>query len=351
MLAVTLNNDVPANASETKYKHSVAVSTIDTPKPAQGQVLVKIQACGYNHRDNWIRQGLYPGIKPGSVLGSDGVGIVVEGDDTLAGKQVLIVPGQGWDSDPRGPEGKYGILGLLPHPGTWAEYIVVDRKDVVPCPTYLSLAEAAALPLAGLTAFRATFTKGQVQKGDNVLVTGIGGGVALYALQFAVAAGANVYVTSSKEEKIKRAIELGAKGGVNYRSANWAKDLQGLLGNGQISTVIDGAGGSAYRLYPRVMSVGGIIVNYGQTSVEHPVTFSMTHVLKNIDLRGSTMGSRKEFYDMVEFVDVHKIKPVVSQVWKGLTEVNIEDAFAVMRNGEQFGKLVIELADTANNKL
>jgi hypothetical protein len=70
-----------------------------------------------NNRDNWIRQGLYPGIKPNSVLGADGVGVVVEGDESLTNKQVLIVPGQGWDSDPRGPEEKYGILGLLPHPG------------------------------------------------------------------------------------------------------------------------------------------------------------------------------------------------------------------------------------------
>jgi D-arabinose 1-dehydrogenase-like Zn-dependent alcohol dehydrogenase len=112
---------------------------------------------------------------------------------------------------------------------------------------------------------------------------------------------------------------------------NWHKDLQALLGKGQINTVIDGAGGKAYAVYPRVMAIGGIIVNYGQTSAKDPVTFPMTYVLKNIDLRGSTMGSRKEFYDMVEFVDKHKIKPVVSQVWQGLTESNIENAFAVMR--------------------
>ncbi|KAJ2960082.1 hypothetical protein NQZ79_g4465 [Umbelopsis isabellina] len=349
MLAATLVDGAPTNAAETNYKFSVKVTNVDTPKPAQGdQVQVKLQACSYNHRDNWIRQGLYPGIKSGSVLGSDGVGVVTEGDDTLAGKQVLIVPGEGWDSDPRGPEGKYGMLGLLPLPelagfmyyrillGTWGEYIVVNKKNVVPCPPHLSTAEASALPLAGLTAYR---------KGDNVLVTGIGGGVALFALQFAVAAGANVYVTSSKEDKIERAIQLGAKGD------NWHKDLQALLGKGQINTVIDGAGGKAYNVYPRVMAIGGIVVNYGQTSAKDPVTFPMTYVLKNIDLRGSTMGSRQEFYDMVEFVGKHKIKPIVSQVWQGLTESNIEAAFTVMRNGEQFGKLVIELADTTYNKL
>ncbi|KAG2174281.1 hypothetical protein INT43_004304 [Umbelopsis isabellina] len=345
MLAATLVDEAPANAAETNYNFSVKVTNVDTPKPAGDQVQVKLQACSYNHRDNWIRQGLYPGVKSGSVLGSDGVGVVSEGDDALTGKQVMIVPGQGWDSDPRGPEGRYGMLGLLPLPGTWGEYIVVDKKDVVQCPPHLSTAEASALPLAGLTAYRATFTKGQVRKGDNVLVTGIGGGVALFALQFAVAAGANVYVTSSKEDKIERAIQLGAKGD------NWHKDLQTLLGKGQINTVIDGAGGKAYNVYPRVMAIGGIVVNYGQTSAKDPVTFPMTYVLKNIDLRGSTMGSRQEFYDMVEFVDKHKIKPIVSQVWQGLTESNIEAAFTVMRNGEQFGKLVIELADTTHNKL
>jgi D-arabinose 1-dehydrogenase-like Zn-dependent alcohol dehydrogenase len=112
---------------------------------------------------------------------------------------------------------------------------------------------------------------------------------------------------------------------------NWHKDLQALLGSSQISAVIDGAGGAAYGGYARVMRVGGIIANYGQTSTKDPVIFTMGHVLKNIDLRGSTMGSRKEFYEMVEFIGKHKIEPVVSQVWKGLTEDNIEDAYAVMR--------------------
>ncbi|RUS14800.1 LOW QUALITY PROTEIN: chaperonin 10-like protein, partial [Endogone sp. FLAS-F59071] len=255
MLAVTLQQDPPAG--ESSYIHDISITNLPIPKVEANHVLIKLQAASYNHRDEWIRQGLYPGIQvrekrwicqilllrpnlaitpqAGSILGSDGVGIVVNDDNQLTGQRVIIYPSVGWEKDPRGPEGKFAILGLLPLPGTFAEYIAVPSVDVFPTPAHLTNAEAAALPLAGLTAWRATFTKAQVKSGDHVLITGIGkhltgitksrilgisfngGGVALAALQFAVAAGANVYVTSSDESKIKRAIELGAKGGVNYK--------------------------------------------------------------------------------------------------------------------------------------
>ncbi|RUP49857.1 hypothetical protein BC936DRAFT_141207 [Jimgerdemannia flammicorona] len=339
MLAVILQQNPPPG--ETSYKHSVSVENLPIPKIEAGQVLVKLQAAAYNHRDEFIRNGLYPGIQFGSTLGSDGVGIVVDGDDELTDQRVIICPGVGWEKDPRGPEGKYRILGLLPLPGTFAEYIVVPRKDVFPAPAHLSIAEAAALPLAGLTAWRATFTKANVQSGDYVLITGIGGGVALTALQFAVSVGANVYVTSSDDNKIKRAVELGAKGGVNYKNDAWPNHLRSLLGSNLLHSIIDGAGGPLHPKYPALMRLGGIISVYGMT-VAPQVTFTMSAVLKNVDLKGSTMGSRAEFEQMVRFVNEHRIRPIVSGVWKGLTKENVEAAYEVMRNGKQFGKLVLE---------
>ena len=119
---------------------------------------------------------------------------------------------------------KYTSLGNT-RSGTFAEEVVVENKDLVPCPEHLTTAQAASLPLAGLTAYRAVFTRGNVKAGSNVLITGIGGGVALYALQFSVAVGANVYVTSSKQDKIEHAIKEGAKGGVNYKDRKYSTVL------------------------------------------------------------------------------------------------------------------------------
>ncbi|KAF3937340.1 Zeta-crystallin [Dactylella cylindrospora] len=211
---------------------------VNLPKPTiqPGEVLVKILAAALNHREVFIRQHLYPGINFETPLGADGVGVVVEAsspelEKQWKGKRVIITPGRGWESSEEGPEGKYAIVGGtvgVSH-GTLQEYVALSATELEESPAGLSIPEAAALPLAGLTAFRATFTKARVKAGQNVLITGIGGGVALFALQFAVAAGATVFVTSGSDEKIARAKELGAKEGVNYKREDWSKQLKGLL--------------------------------------------------------------------------------------------------------------------------
>lgn len=164
------------------------------------------------------------------------------------GKRVILAPGRGWQSSPDGPEEDlYGILGGTKHApnGTLQEYICVPVSEVEEAPLHLDSIEAAALPLCGLTAFRAAFTKAKVQAGQNVLITGIGGGVALQALAFCAAAGAIVFVTSGSEQKLKAAKELGASAGVSYKSDKWEKELKGLLPSNRpyLDAVIDGAGG------------------------------------------------------------------------------------------------------------
>jgi NADPH:quinone reductase-like Zn-dependent oxidoreductase len=226
--------------------------------------------------------------------------------------------------------------------GTFAEYTVVPRAEIFPVPEHLSIAEAAALPLAGLTAFRATFVKANVQPGDNVLITGIGGGVALIVLKFVSSIGANAYVTSSDESKIKKAIEeLGAKGGVNYKEDEWPKKLKTLLPNDRpfLDSVIDGAGGDIVSQITKLLRPGGIISCYGMTSIPSMI-FPMSAVFKNIELRGTTMGSREEFERMLNFVKERKIKPVIGGIWLGLE--NAPEVFEIMNKGKQFGKLVIE---------
>ncbi|KAJ3011411.1 hypothetical protein HKX48_006849 [Thoreauomyces humboldtii] len=299
--------------------------------------LVNLHAAALNHRDVFIRQGLYPRIVPESVLGSDGAGVRAD-----TGERVLINPSFNWASDPLGPEDpeKYGMLGLLPFPGTFATQIRVPHRLVHPIPSHLSFTEAAALPLAGLTAWRATFTRGEVSDGKCVLVSGIGGGVALFALQFAVAAGAKVFVTSSSPEKIQRAVALGATGGVNYKDADWVKKLQALLPK-PLDTVIDGAGGDSIAGYVKLLRTGGRLVTYGSTTGPTATLVLPSIFLKQITILGSTMGNEVEFKAMTEFVAEHRIRPVVSKVFEGLA--NYEQAFQEMRNGSQFGKLVIRI--------
>lgn len=209
-----------SNVKSPKYDDLIS-SKSDIPVPSNSHILVKVHSCALNHRDIFIRQGLYPRITTNSILGSDCSGTIASSSSKYPiGTPVILNPSVGWVSDPVKPEdpSTFGILGLLPFPGTFAEYILVPESQIFPKPAHLSFVEAAALPLAGLTAYRAVFTKGNVTKKSRVLITGIGGGVALYALLFCVSVGATVIVTSSDDKKITKAISLGAKFGVNYKT-------------------------------------------------------------------------------------------------------------------------------------
>ncbi|KAI8137823.1 hypothetical protein BJV82DRAFT_524458, partial [Fennellomyces sp. T-0311] len=208
--------------------------------------------------------------------------------------------------------------------GTLAEAINIDRKEVFPCPEHLSTAKAAALPLVGLTAYRALFSKCEVKKGDYVLVTGIGGGAVLTELQFAVSVGVHVYVTSSKPEKIEFAKKLGAEGGVKYKDPNEIDDSQRQLNGHRADAVVDGSGGALFDKLAKVMGKGGITAQYGNTGSPRGVLYTIDFLYNNIELKGSTMGSRHEFREMVDFVDKYKVKPVVSTSFKVHTQENVE---------------------------
>ncbi|EMC96657.1 hypothetical protein BAUCODRAFT_108479 [Baudoinia panamericana UAMH 10762] len=326
------------------------------PQPKENEVVVKITAAALNHRDLFLRQHLYPGTTFGVPLLADGAGVVIAtGSGSEAqkwkGKRVVLNPGTGWKDDPEGPESPkgYAILGgtKMNPLGTLGETVTIDASELEEAPSHLSSVEAAALPLAGLTAWRATMTKtGSAKPGRNILITGIGGGVALMALLFAVAAGANVYVSSGSEEKLRKAKELGAVGGVNYKESGWEKKLQAQLPKDRqmLDAIIDGAGGDVVAMGAKLLRPGGVIAQYGMT-VSPKMSWLMSAVLKNIELRGSTMGSRKEFADMVKFVGQKHLRPVVSRVEGGLDNLDgINSLFEDMKSGSQFGKLVVEVA-------
>jgi NADPH:quinone reductase-like Zn-dependent oxidoreductase len=178
------------------------------------------------------------------------------------GKKVILTPGRGWKDSPIAPESPkgYQILGgtsTIPL-GTAQEVVCVEEDEVELAPGHLNPAEAAALPLTGLTGWRALMTKsGNGEAGRNVLITGIGGGVALNVLQFAVGVGMNAYVTSGSEEKLEKAKKLGAKGGVSYKADGWEKELKKMLPKDRpyLDTIIDGAGGNIVSKATRLLKV------------------------------------------------------------------------------------------------
>ncbi|KAI0345388.1 NAD(P)-binding protein [Trametopsis cervina] len=325
-----------------------ALETKVIPKLKQGEVLVRINAAAFNHRDLWIRKGLYPQIAFNTPLGADGAGEVIatgDGQDSLLNRRVFLIPMRGWASgDPPSALPIMGGIRALPI-GAFSQYVVVEREHVIETPEHLDDEHIAAWPVGGVTAWRAVSVNAQVKEGDNVLITGIGGGVALVALQLCLALKANVYVSSGSEEKIRKAVELGAKGGVNYKNKDWPDQLQKLLekhsGKGaQLSSAIDSGGGDLMAQLGKVLKGNGKVVCYGMTA-NPKITFTIREVLKNQQLLGSTMGSRQDLIDATQFIAKHKIVPIVSHVLDGLESA--EEGFQLLQQGAQFGKIVIRL--------
>ncbi len=323
------------------FEENYAIETHLQDSLQPDEVCVKLSAAALNHRDVWIEKGQYAGLKYPIILGSDGVGTVVSKgknvSEVAVNQSVIINPNNNWGESARFQSKAYHVLGL-PKNGTLAEFIVVNADRLQPKPAFLSNEEAAALPLAGLTAFRALFGRAKLQKGEKVLISGIGGGVALFALQFAVAAGATVFATSGDDEKIKKAIELGAKGGANYKNETWHKDF--LKTHGEVDVVIDSAGGNGFAKFLDITAAGGRIAFYGGGQGLINNLSPQKIFWKQIDILGSTMGTDREFAEMLDFVNKHKIKPIVDSVF---SLENAKMAFEKMDSGAQFGKIVVQI--------
>ncbi len=329
-------------------KSPVELETRADLEPGPGEVVVALRTAALNRRDFWITRGLYPGVRTPVVLGSDGAGVVTAihdpGDVVLLGREVVINPSIGWGDDPRAQADDFRILGM-PDDGTFATEIAIPADQVFDKPAYLSWPEAAALPLAGLTAFRALFRQAAMAEriepdgaAERVLVTGIGGGVATFALQFAVAAGAEVFVTSSSPEKIERAIALGATAGEDYTADGWDDRLRERSGGG-VDVVIDGAGGKDHAALLELAAPGGRIVHYGSTAGAPRGLDLFKLFWKQLRIVGSTMGSPEDFRALLAFVEQHGLRPIVDSV------APLDDgatAIERMERSPQFGKLVLE---------
>ncbi len=317
------------------------VGEINQPKPTRDEVLVKLSYAALNHRDIWLMSEQTQQFPDGIVLGSDGSGIVEEvgedADPSLLGSEVLINPSINWGNNPMVQGNSFEILGF-PRNGTFAEYISVSQKYIFDKPDHLSLEEAAAVPLSALTAYRALFSKARLRANEKVLITGIGGGVALWLLQFAVSYQAQVYVTSSSQNKIQKAMEMGASGGFNYRDKDWVdkatKEVRGF------DVIIDGAAGDQFNALLDLAVPGGRIVNYGRTSGSFTNVSMRSIYWKQLSVYGTTMGTRDEFLSMLVLLESRNIKPIVDQTFD-LIQVN--EAFARIQSQEQFGKILLKI--------
>lgn len=319
------------------------IKELPTPIPANGQVLIRLEYSAFNQRDIRVQKGIYaaaPLPEGGLIIGSDGYGKIVEMgkgvDKSWLGKEVVINPGRNWGSNPDtfGPDFK--IMGS-PEPGTFAEYIAVDVQYVELKPAYLRDEEAGALPLAGLTTYRAVFTRGKVKAGEKVLITGIGAGTALLALQYVMAAGAEAYVTSGTEAKLQKAIAMGAKAGFNYKAEDWATEANTKTGG--FDLVLDSASGKGFARLIEVLKPGGRLVFWGGTDGPIKNIVPAQIYWKNLSILGTTLGSNQEFSEMLAFSEKHRIRPVIDKVFPSLSHA--QEAAEYLSSGTQFGKIVM----------
>jgi len=305
-------------------------SEIPEPKPARGEVSVRLAAAAYNRRDFWIQQGLYPNVQYPVIPGGDAAG-------TVDGREVVIDAGIGWGTNRRVQSDGYYLIGS-PGQGTFAQHICVPEENIYNKPPHLTLTEAAALPVAGVTAYRALIYRGQASPGERLLVTGAGGGVALTAVQFGLAHGMEVFVTSGSDEKITRAKELGASGGANYKGQEWEKALKSQAGG--FDVIIDSAGGDGFSKLLKLCNPAARIVSYGG-SLGKVNGLSPQHLFwRQISIHGTSMGSPEDFSEMLAFVEKHKIKPVIDSTY---SFENANEGIDVLSKGTQFGKLILEI--------
>ena len=318
------------------------VEDIPAPVPGAGEILVKIKRAAFNRRDVFITQDLYPGIVVPRTLGSDGTGEVAGYGEGVGapplGTPVVIDPQFGWNDDPYILNKNGTILGM-PADGTFAEYVVVPAGNVYPKPPALSDDEAAAIPLAGMTAYRATFTRGQITKDDVVLIPGVGSGVQTFVLLYAVHVGARTIVTSGSDEKLARAKALGASETINYKTnPDWHKEAR-KLSDGGPSLVVDSSGGEVFARCLDIARYGARVVTYGGTAGDAKIRpFSI--FWKHLSVLGTSMGSPSDFKAMLALFE-SGLHPVIDRVYP-LDEVAAAGAHVL--KGEQFGKVVLAIA-------
>lgn len=314
----------------------------DDPLPGPQQVVIDLKAAALNRRDWWI--WIEPDYCPLPVtLGSDGAGVIsLVGDDVTGwapGDEVVFDPTLGWGENEEHPTPDFGILGA-PLDGTFAERVVVDAARVGRRPERLSWEDAAALNLAGLTAWRATVTCAGAAPGRSLLVTGAGSGVSTFVVQIAAELGARVFVTSSSEEKIAQARSLGAEGGVSYRDPDWPERIQELAGGG-LDAAVDSFGGPSWEGALRALRTGGTLVTFGDTGGETSTVTTAEVYWQWRRVQGTSMGSPREYAALLEHVAGASWRPVIDSVF---ALEQLDEAARRLLAPDRYGKVVLRIA-------
>ncbi|MBI1847957.1 MAG: zinc-binding dehydrogenase [Candidatus Rokubacteria bacterium] len=322
---------------------------VPDPRPAAGEVLVRVRACALNHLDLFVREGI-PALKTPLPFwtGCDIAGDVAElgagAPGVKVGERVAINPNltcgacefciQGEDSLCV----RYGILGEH-RPGGMAELVTVRADHVLPLPAHVTYEDAASFVLTNMTAWRMVVTQGQCRAGQDVLIIGVGGGVSSTAVQIAKLCGARVIVTSSSDEKLERARALGADVGLNYaRDKDWARAVFEATGRRGVDLVIENVGAATWKASIQALKKGGRLVTCGATSGPIGETDIRLVFWKQIAIVGSTMGNRKEFNDVMRLFFAGRLRAIVDEV------VPLAEGAAAQQRlaeGKQFGKIVL----------
>jgi NADPH:quinone reductase-like Zn-dependent oxidoreductase len=311
------------------------------PMAGDGEVVVRVVTAALNRRDWWIWRG--PEDVP-ATLGSDAAGVVVRvgaGVQTVSvGDEVVINPTLGWSPGEHVPTETFEILGS-PRDGTFADEVLVPAANVAARPPDLSWEEAAALSLAGLTAWRAVITCARAAEGRRVLVIGAGSGVATFAVQIAAAVGSEVWVTTSTNAKLERLRELGARGGVVYSQPDWGSSLREAAGAG-FDAAIDSWGADAWPEALRALRWGGVLVNFGDTGGETSTVPVSEVYWAWRSIVGTTMGSPEEYRALLDHVSTHAWRPVIDTVYD---LVDIGSAARRLVDHDRFGNVVLRVSD------
>jgi len=315
-------------------------------------VLVKLEAAALNHIDIWVRMGA-TGMKipMPHILGADGAGVVVEvGSEVKSvtiGDKVCLYSFTGCGecefclSDRDFMCIRVRSLGERLD-GTYAQYVKVSPENCFPVPSYMTFDEAAAFPLVFVTVWRMLVTNARLQPGESLLIIGIGGGVASAALQVAKRTGARILVTSGSDEKLDRATALGADYGINHRRNNFAEEVKRLTDNRGVDVVLDSVAGEVWQKSLHSLAHGGRLVTCGATAGGEPNDDVNMMVSKELSIYGSTLGSRKDFRQLLSFLDATQIHPIIDRKFP------LSEACAAqkrMEEARQFGKIVLQSSD------
>ncbi len=324
-----------------------SLKLVDKPQPTAGpfQVLLKMRAFSLNYRDLMVARGHYnPKLKMPAVPLSDGVGEVAEvgpgvtrvklGDRVAGCFMPKWVAGEIDEPKARSALGGGGPAGML------AEYVAIHEEGVVHLPDHLSDEQAASLPCAAVTAWHALVGEGSLKAGDTVLVLGTGG-VSIFALQFAHLFGARVIATSSSDDKLKRALEMGASDGINYKTTpKWENSVRELTGGRGVDYVVEVGGAGTLAQSMKAVRPGGQVSLIGVLSGGTGQVNPLPILMRNIRVQGIFVGSREMFEAMNRAIALAKLKPVVDKVFPFTEAVA---AYKYMETGAHFGKVAIKV--------